>query len=139
MSVTLIALRNITLIRPSKVEKVGLCWYVHFANDRDYNKGLKSERHYDATADKEVNVGNWTYYNNFVEWLIATFPNMKPFEFALQTYAINSDYCNRIFQALDEIKPQIGKYKHMTEFHQTFLDIHAAFEFTGFRGLVIFE
>lgn len=139
MSVTLTALRNITLIRPSKVEKVGLCWYVHFANDKNYNKGLKSERHYDATADKEFNVGNWTYYNNFVEWLLATFPNMKPFEFSLKTYAINSEFCNQIFKALDANMHLIGSHIHNSEYHQTYLDLHSAFKFTGTRGLVIFE
>ncbi|ENV52049.1 hypothetical protein L292_0552 [Acinetobacter junii CIP 107470 = MTCC 11364] len=140
MSVTLTALRQITTIPNKKVESAPIYWQFVIVKRQPYNDGIYESAYYDAEESKEFNVGNWTYYHMFVDWLITTFPEFKNYEDALNTYTINGQFCSTLSSLLNE---KVSLLPNTTpenkEFLNTFHTIKSAFNFAGRKGAVFFS
>lgn len=140
MSVTLTALRDTSLISPKKVKQAPLAWQFVIVRPAPYNEGINENSFYSAEQSNDYNVGNWTYYAEFVEWLLGVFPELRPFNDALQTYTINSNFCSKIASTLNSCASRLPtKNNHNKEYINTFKTIKHAFNFAGRRGIIYFE
>ncbi len=140
MSVTLTALRDTSVIAPRKVKHAPLAWQFVIVRPAPYNEGINEKSFYDAEQSNDYNVGNWTYYAEFVTWLLDVFPELTPFKDALQTYTINSNFCSKIATTLNSCANRLPTTNETNkEYIHTFKAIKHAFNFAGRRGIIFFE
>lgn len=140
MSVTLTALRDVSVIAPRKVKYAPITWQFVIVRPAPYNEGIKVQSFYDAEESNDYNVGNWSYYAEFVAWLLKNFPELIPFDSALQTYTINSNFCSKIATILNSCSKKLPLINDSNkDFIQTFKTLKQAFNFTGREGIIFFE